>query len=102
MTITEMIARQSEITTLARSENRDLTEDETREFNELQAKIDAAKPATPATGSPSPDPAGGDDAVQRAVAAERQRVSDITKLCRTFGLDPKPYTEQDMSVDDCR
>ena len=102
MTVTEMIARQSEITTLARSENRDLTEDETREFNELQAKIDAAKPATPATGSPSPDPAGGDDAVQRAVAAERQRVSDITKLCRTFGLDPKPYTEQDMSVDDCR
>ena len=75
MTVTEMIARQSEITTLARSENRDLTEDETREFNELQAKIDAAKPATPATGSPSPDLAGGDDAVQRAVAAERQRVA---------------------------
>ena len=43
MNIEQMIARQSEITSLARSENRDLTPDETREFNELQTKIDAAK-----------------------------------------------------------
>ena len=47
MNIEQMIARQSEITSLARSENRDLTPDETREFNELQAKIDAAKTLSP-------------------------------------------------------
>lgn len=104
MNIKQMIARQSEITALARSENRDLTEEETREFNELQAKIDAAKAAD--TGSPVPAPAPdhttNDEAVRQAVAAERQRVSDITALCRSFGLDPKPYTEKDMSVDECR
>lgn len=104
MNTKEMIARQSAITALARSENRDLTEDETREFNELQAKIDAAKAASPAPASAATGTGteGDDDAVRQAVAAERQRVNDITNLCRTFNIDPKSYTESDISVDDCR
>lgn len=103
MTIKEMIARQSELTTLARSENRDLTADETREFNELQGKIDAAKAATPAPAASGSEENTDDSAVrQQAIAAERQRVSEITNLCRSFGIDPAPYTEKDMSVDDCR
>lgn len=99
MTIKEMIARQNEITTLARSENRDLTEAETREFNELQDKINAAK--NNPTPAPTEEPT--DDTVrQQAVAAERQRVSEITAMCRSFGIDPAPYTEKDVSVEDCR
>lgn len=103
MTIKEMIARQSELTTLARSENRDLTAEETREFNELQGKIDTAKAATPAPAASGNEENTDDSAVrQQAIAAERQRVSEITNLCRSFGIDPAPYTEKDTSVDDCR
>ena len=103
MTIKEMIARQSEITTLARSQNRDLTDEETREFNELQAKIDAAKAAPPAGSEPTSAPDETGEAVrQQAIAAERQRVSEITEMCRSFGIDPAPYTQKDISVDECR
>lgn len=103
MAITEMIARQSEITTLARSENRDLTAEESREFNELQGKIDAAKAATPAPAAPGADENTDPATVrQQAIVAERQRVSEISAMCRSFGIDPAPYTEKDMSVDDCR
>ena len=96
MNIEQMIARQSEITSLARSENRDLTPDETREFNELQAKIDAAKK----DGEKSKE--GNDEAVRTAVANERQRQSEISALCRNFGIDPQPYLDSDTSVDNCR
>lgn len=100
MTIKEMIARQNEITTLARSESRDLTAEETKEFNDLQSKIDAAKNADPAPATDKGDPTP--DAVRQAVEAERQRVNEITTMCRSFGIDPAPYTEKDVSVDDCR
>lgn len=96
MNIEQMIARQSEITSLARSENRDLTPDETREFNELQTKIDAAKKY----GEKSKE--GNDEAVRTAVANERQRQSEISALCRNFGIDPQPYLDSDTSVDNCR
>ena len=38
------IKRQQEITDGARAANRDLTDDETREFNNLQGEIDALRP----------------------------------------------------------
>ena len=82
MTIKEMITRQQEITSLARSEGRDLTAEETREFNELQEKIDAARAAEPESqpAEPAAQPA---DAVREAREAERRRISDIGGLCRS-------------------
>ena len=99
MNIEQMIARQSEITSLARSENRDLTPDETREFNELQSKIDATKSA-PAVGGEKKE--GSDEAVRQAVVNERKRQSEITAMCRSFGIDPQSYLDNDTSVDECR
>jgi hypothetical protein len=102
MTIKEMIARQSELTSLARSENRDLTTEETREFNELQGKIDAAKKtATPppsAEGSKS-STTNGDEAVRQAVTKEKNRQAEISAMCRSFGIDPQSYLENDTSVE---
>lgn len=97
MTIKEMIARQSEITSLARSENRDLTADETREFNELQSQIDDAVE----NGGDNRNE-GKDETVRNAIIGERKRQSEISALCRNFGIDPQPYLENDTSVDECR
>lgn len=103
MNIEQMIARQSELTSLARSENRDLTPDETREFNELQGKIDAAKAAANGNGEGSKGQTNnGDEAVRQAVMKEKTRQSEITAMCRSFGIDPQSYLENDTSVDDCR
>lgn len=101
MNIEQMIARQSEITSLARSENRDLTAEETREFNELQGKIDAARAAEKGDGEKSKD-TGKDEAVRLAVTKEKTRQAEITAMCRSFGIDPQSYLENDTSVDDCR
>jgi hypothetical protein len=101
LTIKEMITRQQEITSLARSEGRDLTAEETREFNELQEKIDAARAAEPESqpAEPAAQPA---DAVREAREAERRRISDIGGLCRSFGIDPQPYIDNGSSMDECR
>ncbi len=100
MTIKEMIARQGEITKLARTENRDLTDEEIREFNDLQTKIDSAKSVSPAD-----DKSGSvtDETVRQAArAAEKSRIADITAMCRSFGIDPQPHIDSDVSVDECR
>lgn len=101
MNIEQMIARQSAITSLARSENRDLTAEETREFNELQGKIDAARATPKDDGSKGKEP-GNDEAVRQAITKERNRQTEITAMCRSFGIDPQSYLEKDTSVDECR
>lgn len=105
MNLQDMIARQNAITTLARSESRDLTEDETREFNNLQSQIDAARANQPAPApAPSePEPTQNEDAVRMAAqAAERTRISEINTMCRSFGIDPQPHIDNGISVDECR
>lgn len=130
MTFQQMIARQQEIVSGARSAGRDLTAEEQREFDELQGKIDAARNANPTGGeggqptggargvenptageggqpaggardAGTPAPAGGNDA-QRAVAEERQRMSDIVALCRQTGMDPEQYIQNGDSLDTVR
>ena len=95
MNIKEMIARQSEITNLARSENRDLTEDETREFNELQGKIEATRNNERTEGN-------DEEVRETARTAEKSRIKEITNMCRSFGIDPQPHIDSDVSVDECR
>jgi len=101
MNIEQMIARQSAITSLARSENRDLTAEETREFNELQGEIDAARAKPKDDGSKGKEPRN-DEAVRQAITKERNRQTEITAMCRSFGIDPQSYLEKDTSVDECR
>ncbi len=99
MNLQEMIVRQSELARQARAENRDLTEEETREFNELQAKIDKTKNAILDAG---PDFGREEAACQATRAAEKARIAEITAMCRSFDLDPQPHIDSDISVDECR
>lgn len=102
------LARQQELVDLARSEGRELTPDEQAEFDRCQAVIDAN------SGEGTP-PAGGERSTegntpehdanadtQRAIAAERQRTSDIMSLCRQTGMDPTEYIRDGASLDDVR
>ena len=119
MTIQEMIARQQAIVSGARTAGRDLTVEEAAEFDGLQRQIDAAgnnPPAQGAEGQGGANPTGGargmdngngqgsdtGEAARQAVVAERQRVSDITALCRQAGMDPAEYISNGSTMDTVR
>ena len=120
MTIQEMIASQQAIVSGARAAGRDLTAEERAEFDGLQRQIDAAgnNPAQGAEGQGGGEaPANGargmgndngqqgtdpTEAARQAVTAERQRVSDITALCRQAGMDPTEYISNGATMDTVR
>ena len=112
MTIQQMIARQQEIVSGARAAGRDLTAEEQNEFNNLQRQIDAANNGNGASeGSGDPAPAEGNrgagepgptDGGQRAVAEERQRISDIMALCRQTGMEPDQHIRNGDTLDTVR
>lgn len=118
------IKRQQEILDAARAAGRGLTAEEQSEFDELQRKLDAepdepersqnkpderqrepderqrgAAPAVPG-GTGTLPPSEGD--AQRAVAEERQRISDIMALCGQTGLAPEEYIRSGASLDTVR
>lgn len=92
MNLKEMIARQQALLDGAKAEGRELTAEEKAEFDSLQRSIDAARAAKPA------DP----DMAKKAVEAERQRVSEITALCRDFSVDADSYIKDGSSLDQVR
>lgn len=120
------IARQQEIVNGARAAGRGLTAEEQAEFDELQRQIDAAEdnatgaegtegaegvtggqrgmgdPAPSGDPAPTGDPAPSGDDGQRAVAAERQRISDIVALCRETGMEPDHYIRNGDTLDTVR
>lgn len=118
MTVQEMIARQRQITEQARNEGRNLTAEEQEEFNGLQRQIDTAAGergaggSVPPTGSANPaagtgqntngDSTAGADIARQAAAAERERISGITQLCRNFGVDPEPFISRENTMDQVR
>ena len=112
MTIQEIIARQQAIVSGARAAGRDLTAEEQTEFDNLQRQIDADGGNGAGAGDPAPadggargagDPApSGDDNGQRAVAEERQRISDIMALCRETGMEPDQHIRNGDSLDTVR
>lgn len=116
----QMLARQQELLNLAKAKKRALTEDEQREFDSLQRSIEALDAAAGAAGrahetgedgdgegeGDDDDDEGGsrslDEARQRAVREERQRIRTITEMCRDLGVDPQPYVDNGSSVDNVR
>ena len=92
----QKILRQQQILNLAKSAGRELTAEERSEFDSLQREIEtlateieneerqAENPPASEEGS------GGErgaETVQRALQQERTRISEITSLCREFGMD---------------
>lgn len=121
MNLRELIERQNQIVSAARAAGRGMTAEEVSEFDNLQRQIDAIRAASPAgTGTPAPAtpqegargaqpehhetaPDGADpEATQRAVAAERERIREITDLCSEFGLEARTYIDNNSSVEAVR
>lgn len=81
MNTKEMLERQQEIVNVAKKEGRTLNEEEQREFDSLQEKIDAQRAGENGSGSPAE---GGEESTERQIKEERQRTADIADLCRNF------------------
>ena len=117
------IAAQQALVNGARTAGRDLTPEEQAQFDTLQREIEAldveiANEERQATQTAQTGAAGqtqtreaeptgqtGDEATraaQEAVTAERQRVQDITALCRDFDADPAEHIRQGHTVDQVR
>lgn len=122
MKLKEMIERQKQITDTAKAEGRGLTDAEQKEFDELQRKIDAELKrsqdgpqgsgedgqrgqgvAPPAVGQGAAPPAAGQGESRDAIIqAERDRVTEIEELCRSFSIDPQEYVRGGQTIDEVR
>lgn len=83
----ELIQRQQAIVDAAKAENRDLTAEEKRDFEALQADIDAIDQQ---------------EAKERTLAEERARVTEITDMCRSFDINPDEYVKNGSTVEATR
>lgn len=103
MTLQEMIARQRQITEGARAEGRSLTEEEQREFDNLQNQIDEELQRS-ANGNREgvPSDGNGADVGQQAALRERSRIREISALCQRFGIDPETYISRGDTLDQVR
>ena len=98
MNIQEMIARQQAIVDGARAAGRALSAEKSAEFDNLQRQIEEEQGNPPET----PENPDINEAARQAVIAERQRVSDITALCRQAGMDPAEYISNGSDINAVR
>lgn len=98
--IQEKILKQQELINKAKSEGeRSFTDDEQREFEELQREIDLLKSIdNEEEGSDREEPTDP----TRVLEKERSRVTEINNLCREFGLDPSKYVADGTSIENMR
>lgn len=85
--------RQQEIVNSAKAAGRDLNDDEQREFDTLQREIDTLTSETAGDEGNSPE---------AATRAERQRITDITNLCREFDIKPDDFISKGTSLENAR
>ncbi|MDO5391024.1 MAG: hypothetical protein Q4F24_08075 [Eubacteriales bacterium] len=101
----EALERQQEIVSTAAKEKRGLTDEESREFSNLQVIIDA-EPQNRSDGERGAGDAGQEgEESDNTREAERQRVKDIMDICRGMGIDmerTQEYITGDMTVDGVR
>ena len=103
MNLEQMIQRQQELLNAARTAGREMTEEEQKEFDSLQREIDRVRAAGNPPGVTPHISTGIDENAIRA--EERQRVSEITTLCREFGVsddDMKKHIDGGSTVDAVR
>lgn len=114
MTREQIMERQQEILNAAKAEHRDLTNEEKAEFDNLQRELDQMGAGTGEGESASqrsaentglerhPNGITPEQAAQRAIAAERKRIADITSLCRNFEIPPDKYIGDGSSMETVR
>lgn len=87
------IAAQQALLDGAKAAGREMTEEENAQFDALQKEIDALNVES------EPD---SETATREAVEAERERITEITDLCREFDIDATSYIRDGKSMDDVR
>lgn len=92
----DWIKRQQEIVDLAKKMGRELTEGEQKEFDELQAKIDASAEKTGEKKEENAD----DNA--RKMQETIKRMGDIAELCKQVGMDAVEFIREEKSMDEVR
>ena len=106
MNLKQMIQRQQELLNTARAAQRELTAEEQVEFDSLQRSIDSIRSASPTPEAvPTPTPVTPVDNADSVRAAERQRCSEITTLCREFNVSAEEqarYLSEGTTVDAVR
>lgn len=93
MNLEAMLARQQELVDVAKKAGRDLNEEEKREFDELTTAIRNYEK--------SEEPTSGEER-QKGIQEERQRVADISQLCRDFETEAEGYIKDGSTVDAVR
>ncbi|MGE5631716.1 MAG: hypothetical protein ACM3TR_11540 [Caulobacteraceae bacterium] len=96
--LNKKILRQQEIVNGAKTAGRELTAEEKTEFDTLQREIDTLKTEI----AEEERSAATQTESERAVQAERQRVSEVNALCREFEVDPTEHITSGASVDQVR
>ena len=86
----QMIQRQQELLDLAKSEKRELTAEEQKEFDNLTEDIRSFRP----------EPAAPD--AEGIREAERTRIREIEAMCSHFGLDSRSYIDNGTTVEAAR
>jgi len=92
------LQRQQEIVSQARAAERSLTAEEQVAFDSLQREIDELRIKI----AEEERAAATRTEAERAVQAERQRVSEINALCRDFQVDPSAHISAGDSVEQVR
>ncbi len=101
--LSKAIQRQQEIVDKAKEEKRDLSEDEQKEFDDLQREIDICTEALAEIenqGNETGRPEQQDN--QRILENERSRIKEIRELGRQFDLEVDDYIDGGDSVDKVR
>ena len=112
------LKRQQELVNAAKAASREMTAEETAEFNTLQGQIDQLNreiadeerqqggnppaPPAPSAGAPTTPPDQQREIEERARTAERNLVKEISAICRDFGYDPGKYIDDGLSVEQVR
>lgn len=96
----QKILRQQQLVNTAKQGNRALNDEENTEFETLQREIDQLTREIESEGDGSPALQGNEN--QRTIEEERQRASEITVLCREFGMDSEEYIKNGTTVEEVR
>ena len=87
----DILKRQQEILSFAKAQGRDLTAEESAEFDKLEKDLENLAAEE-----------GEDETAKRALADERKRVNEILDLCKGLDVDSAKFIKENTSVDEVK
>lgn len=87
----DILKRQQEILSFAKTQGRDLTAEESAEFDKLEKDLESLAAEEEE-----------DETAKRALADERKRVNEILDLCKGLDVDSAKFIKENTSVDEVK